>query len=210
VYEIYKVGDAPHWVEGLDLLGPYGLDLAIVPHWNNTEGGTHDTRRCFMGGPRFEVLEQLLPGSTTILGIDEYTACILDLATGNGKVIGAGWVTVRRLGNERVFPAGAFLNLNQLAREDWGNRGYAPPELDTASLMEQGDAESPMASSEDTDRSDDDPMVIVSPLVDLLVTLRAQLREEKQWVLADEIRQRLLSLGIILHDGPDQTTWRMD
>ena len=39
VYEIYKVGADLHWQEGLDLLGPYGLSLACIPHWNNAEGG---------------------------------------------------------------------------------------------------------------------------------------------------------------------------
>jgi cyanophycinase-like exopeptidase len=31
VYEIYKVGADPHWVEGLNLLAPYGLDLTSCP-----------------------------------------------------------------------------------------------------------------------------------------------------------------------------------
>jgi peptidase E len=49
VYEIYKVGHDLHWVEGMNILGPLGFDLVVVPHWNNAEGGTHDTRFCFMG-----------------------------------------------------------------------------------------------------------------------------------------------------------------
>ncbi|MEJ2520234.1 MAG: hypothetical protein P8Y91_07825, partial [Desulfuromonadales bacterium] len=54
VYEIYKVGHDLHWVEGMNILGPLGFDLVVVPHWNNAEGGTHDTRFCFMGKPRFD------------------------------------------------------------------------------------------------------------------------------------------------------------
>ena len=77
VYEIYKVGKDPQWMDGLDMLGPYGMELAIVPHWNNREGGTHDTRFCFMGEPRLRELESRLPPSAVILGIDEYTACLL-------------------------------------------------------------------------------------------------------------------------------------
>jgi hypothetical protein len=209
VYEIYKVGESPHWTEGLDLLGPYGLDLAIVPHWNNAEGGTHDTRYCFMGGSRLAALEQLLPDTTTVLGVDEYTACILDLANGSGQVMGAGKVTIRRRGSEVVFPAGAVFNLDQLCDDQQQGWRDAASEVDGVPLKTPIDANSPMATSEDVDNSVD-PMAIVSPFVDLLVALRTQLREEEQWALADEIRQQLLGLSVVLEDGPDQTTWRLD
>ena len=50
VYEIFKVGEDPHWKPGLDLLGDFGLHCVVVPHWNNTEGGQDvDTGRCFIG-----------------------------------------------------------------------------------------------------------------------------------------------------------------
>ena len=50
VYEIYKVGEDLHWKPGLDLFGPFGLPLVILPHWNNNDGGDElDTSRCFMG-----------------------------------------------------------------------------------------------------------------------------------------------------------------
>ena len=46
----------------LDLLGAYGLELAIAPHWNNSEGGTaFDTRYCFIGKRRLKEMESLLP-----------------------------------------------------------------------------------------------------------------------------------------------------
>ncbi|MBK6432334.1 hypothetical protein [Candidatus Amarolinea dominans] len=80
VYEIYKVGLELHWTDGLDLLGRYGLDLAVVPHWNNSSGETHDTSRCFMGEARLRKLEQMLPPTLVILGIDEFTACVMEPA----------------------------------------------------------------------------------------------------------------------------------
>ena len=52
--------------------------------------------------------------------------------------------------------------------------------------------------------------VDLAPFVELLIAVRAQLRAARQWVLADEIRQRLSKLGIILEDGPTETTWRRD
>lgn len=121
VYEIYKVGEEPHWVPGLDLLGRYGLDLAIVPHWNNSSGATHDTSRCFIGQPRFSALEAMLPPSTTVLGVDEYTACLLHLRQQQCEVIGAGGVTVRRAGEGQRFPSGSCFSFDLL-------RGDQPPE----------------------------------------------------------------------------------
>jgi len=114
VYEIYKVGEDPHWSEGIDLLGPCDLELAIMPHWNNAEGGTHDTRFCFMGEPRFRLLEEQLPASALILGIDEYTACIIDLARQECRVMGAGGVTLRRKGSEQSYPSGVIFPLSDM------------------------------------------------------------------------------------------------
>ena len=103
VYEIYKVGQAPYWEEGLNLLGAFGLDCVVLPHWNNAEGGNHDTRYCFMGAPRLAVLEALLPEAVTLLGIDEHTALVIDLSQTQAAIRGIGRVTVRRNGVERIF-----------------------------------------------------------------------------------------------------------
>ena len=114
VYEIYKVGEKPHWVEGLNILGHSGLDVAVVPHWNNTSGGDHDTRFCFMGEPRWAILEAQLPQHVTVLGIDEHTACVLRLDANRGEVRGVGQVTIRRNGQEYVFAEGASFSLDVL------------------------------------------------------------------------------------------------
>src|SRR5579871_1049708 len=95
IYEIFKAGADLHWLSGLDILGPFGYHLTIVPHWNNKEGGAElDTSHCFMGRERFERLQALLPPQETILGIDEYTACVLDLVAGEGQVLGKGSLTL--------------------------------------------------------------------------------------------------------------------
>lgn len=107
VYELYKAGHDPYWVDGLDLLGAYGLELAIAPHWNNSEGGTaFDTRYCFIGKRRLTEMESLLPPSAAILGIDENTACLIDLAARTCEVFGSGRVVIRRQGQEKAFAAG--------------------------------------------------------------------------------------------------------
>ena len=114
VYEIYKVGEDLHWVEGLNLLGPFGLPFVVIPHWNNAEGGTHDTRFCYMGEIRLIQLERMLPPGTPILGIDEHTACILDFSAGQVLIRGVGEVTLRRGGEQTVLPDGAVVSLEEL------------------------------------------------------------------------------------------------
>ncbi len=48
----------------------------------------------------------------------------------------------------------------------------------------------------------------VVPFVEHLVEVRSELRKQKQWALADRIRDRLAELGVVLEDGPQGTTWR--
>ncbi len=46
------------------------------------------------------------------------------------------------------------------------------------------------------------------PFIDLLVQVRTELRKEKQWKLADQVRSGLEELDIILEDTPKGTVWR--
>ena len=115
VYEIYKVGAEPVWLEGLDLLGPLGLPVAVIPHYDNAEGGTHDTRFCYLGEPRLARLERELPAGTFVLGVDEHTALLLDLKARSATVTGRGGVTVRCDGRSQVFPAGSTVGIDELA-----------------------------------------------------------------------------------------------
>jgi len=63
VYEIYKVGQPVHWLDGLDLMGAAGFDesCVVIPHYDNAEGGTHDTRFCYLGERRLASMEAMLP-----------------------------------------------------------------------------------------------------------------------------------------------------
>jgi cysteinyl-tRNA synthetase len=49
----------------------------------------------------------------------------------------------------------------------------------------------------------------ISGLMELIIELRAKLRVEKNWALADEIRKKLTELGITIKDNPDKTSWDM-
>jgi hypothetical protein len=126
VYEIYKVGRPLHWVEGIDILGKFGLDLVVVPHWNNAEGGNHDTRRCFMGEPRFQELTGLMTESVPVFGLDEHTACIIDLATDEAEIRGIGSVTLRRHDQELKFNSGDRFPLNVFRGEADDSKWHSP------------------------------------------------------------------------------------
>ncbi|MBI4673459.1 MAG: hypothetical protein HY741_17540 [Chloroflexi bacterium] len=135
VYEIYKAGADPHWSDGLNLFAALGMNLAIVPHWNNTEGGTYDTRFCYMGETRFLEMEQQLPGDTVVLGIDEYTACLFDLPTQTCRVMGAGNITLRCAGQQWVYATDETFSFAQLRAGSWGKASpveSAPAEMELA------------------------------------------------------------------------------
>ena len=150
VYEIYKVGAPPAWVPGLDLLRETGLSAAVIPHYNNAEGGNHDTRYCYLGEARLAVMERALPEGAFVLGIDEHTGLVFDLDQGSATVVGLGAVTVRAAGRSVEFPTGSVVAVGELAAaaagSGGGGAGVAPPEARTAT-------------------PDDAPVVATSPLL---------------------------------------------
>ncbi|WP_420453292.1 hypothetical protein [Ilumatobacter sp.] len=95
VYEIYKVGMDPWWEPGLDLLAEIGIHAAVIPHYDNAEGGHHDTRFCYLGERRLALLEPELPDGAFVLGLDEHTGLIMDLDADTAEVVGKGAMTLR-------------------------------------------------------------------------------------------------------------------
>jgi hypothetical protein len=116
VYEIYKVGEDPRWLEGLDVLSETGLFAAVIPHYNNAEGGTHDTRYCYLGEGRLSMLEPELPDGAFVLGVDEHTAITFDLDAGQASIAGLGVVTVRADGRSATFPTGTTVTVDEILR----------------------------------------------------------------------------------------------
>ena len=49
-----------------------------------------------------------------------------------------------------------------------------------------------------------------APFIELLLELRAKLRAAKQYALADELRQRLTELGVVIEDTREGSTWRLE
>ncbi len=114
VYEIYKAGGAPRWLPGLDLLGTLGLKVAVIPHYDNAEGGRYDTRHCYLGMRRLAMMERELPADAAVLGVDEHTAALIDLRAQDIEIRGRGGVTVRRSGDSVVLPSGTRLSAADL------------------------------------------------------------------------------------------------
>jgi cyanophycinase-like exopeptidase len=121
-YEIYKVGADPHWVQGLDLLSVIGLRAAVIPHYDNAEGGTHDTRFCYLGERRLRMMESMLDAPTCVLGVDEHTAGVFDLDSDTLTVLGRGGVTVRNDGVSTVFDSGSTIGMDELRAAAAGDR----------------------------------------------------------------------------------------
>ena len=114
VYEIYKCGEEPYWLEGLNLLGEFGIPAVVIPHYNNAEGGHHDTRFCYLGETRLNTLEQQLDDGEYVLGVDEHTGIVIDLNERTAEVVGNGVVTLRVKGNSTTFASGEILSIEQL------------------------------------------------------------------------------------------------
>ena len=114
VYEIYKVGNDPYWLEGLDVLGEIGLNVAVIPHYDNAEGGHHDTRFCYLGEHRLAMLEEQLPANAHVIGVDEHTGVILDLDSNTATVIGNSTITVRIKGRSTIHNSGDVISIDAL------------------------------------------------------------------------------------------------
>ena len=114
VYEIYKVGEDPRWLDGLNILGEIGVNVALIPHYNNAEGGHHDTRFCYMGERRLSMLERDLPADVYVLGVDEHTGMVIDLDAETVTVVGKGVVTIRIHGESTQIASGETFSLDRL------------------------------------------------------------------------------------------------
>jgi cyanophycinase-like exopeptidase len=269
VYEIYKVGQNLFWAEGLDILGRFGFNLIIIPHWNNTEGGNHDTRFCYMGEPRFRKLEALLPESVPVIGLDEHTACILDLQKGEAEIKGIGSVTLRTVDKEISFSTGERFPIDILPKKekatiskssdkeelvayegnddkkgtledithslekqfhrgiekhDFNESVEALLELDqkiwqARSILED---ESSITRGRailrsliyslgaEMGSSPGDRDECLAPLIEAMLNLRQNFRENKQWAEADRIRDILSQVNVVVEDTPSGSQWKFD
>ena len=233
VYEIYKVGADPHWLPGLDLTGPFGFSCVVVPHWNNREGGDHDTSHCYVGERRFRTLASQL--EIGVIGVDEHTAAIIDFGEGRLRVAGVGGVELSGVGRARLEP-GESLELATLAElvgrhpPEPAREPQSAPEVTAA--IESADPDSLLEAlldvahrpGPDGHRALHAALVEVveaareglvegrrrvEQLVEGFLDIRARARARGDYDLADSIRDHLRDAGIELHDRPSGTDWEI-
>ena len=186
VYEVYKVGQDMHVVDGLDLFADFGLHVSIIPHWNNAEGGADlDTSRCFVGMERFAQWCSLVPVENTTVGLDEHTGIILDFEKGICEVSGVSSVSLVRECDPEMYPSGSTFELKELgdfqipdpiekniSPQAWDMACNAPP-------LEESPSENVIALAE----------------------RRREARAEKRWEESDLLRDEIASLGWKIQDS---------
>ena len=154
VYEIYKVGEDPRWLDGLNILGEIGVNVALIPHFNNAEGGHHDTRFCYMGERRLSMLERELPDDVYVLGVDEHTGMVIDLDAETVTVVGKGVVTIRVHGESTQIASGESFSIDRL-RDPSSSTSRRDTKKATVSVVEVAPAIFDNNLREATDRLND-------------------------------------------------------
>ena len=205
VYEIYKAGGAPRWLDGLDLLGPLGLNVAVIPHYDNAEGGRYDTRHCYLGMRRLAMMERELPADAAVLGVDEHTAALIDLRAEDIEIRGRGGVTVRRSGDSVVLTPGSRLSLADL-RDLVHGIGCARPD-GTAGTQDGGAADQDAgrvgARAADPDADEPAPWSVL-PLPEVMAAA------EQGFEAAATARDANAMVGVILELETVITQWEAD
>lgn len=191
VYEIYKVGEEVHVVEGLNFFADFGLHLSFVPHWNNAEGGADlDTSRCFVGMERFAQWCDLLPPENTILGLDEHSGLIMDLEAGTAEVSGVSSVSIVRACDPEIYPAGSTFPLKELG------------EFKLPHPLKNGISPSTWEMALHPPPAADRPPEIVIQLAEQRLAARAA----QNWDEADRLRRDIAALGWAVQDNRDGYT----
>ncbi len=205
VYEIYKAGFEPYWEKGMSLLNIYNLDCTVIPHFNNREGGNHDTSYSFVGRKRIELL--IKQNYTNILGVDEHTALVIDGENNIFKVYGKGNVTFINRNEQIVFKPGSenqlkliqdFLENTDESVENLESKDENQPSLDLEKTIAELLIEVEL-NKKNISRFEF--------LITELIKLRIQLRNEKKYEISDSIRILLESANIQISDLKDEIKW---
>ncbi len=189
VYEIYKVGQDVHAVDGLNLFSDFGLHVSFIPHWNNADGGVDlDTSRCFIGMDRFAEWCDLLPPENETVGLDEHTGLIIDFESGLCEVSGVSSVSLVRECDPEMYPSGSKFPLKELGEFRIPDR----IEKDIPERVWEMCLNAPPLE-------DDRPSQEVIALVEQRVAARAN----KDWAQSDKLRDQIAALGWIVQDSKE-------
>lgn len=189
VYEIYKVGQDVHVVDGLDLFADFGLHVSFIPHWNNADGGADlDTSRCFIGMDRFAEWCGQVPSDNETIGLDEHTGLIMDFEPGLCEVSGVSSVSLLRECNPEMYASGSKFPLSELGEFHIPD----PIEKDIPARAWEMCVSAPPLE-------DNSP----SEQVVALVEQRLLARAKKNWAESDKLRDEIAALGWTVQDSKD-------
>jgi hypothetical protein len=188
VYEVYKVGQDIHVVDGLNFFGDFGLHISFIPHWNNADGGVDlDTSRCFVGMDRFAEWCRLVPSDNITFGMDEHTGVILDFEKQICEVSGVSSISLVQDCNPEpeMHPSGSSFDLKKLG------------EMQIPNPLEKNI--SPAA----WEMVCNPPPLEEYPPEDVLALAekRQQARANKRWEESDQLRQEIASQGWMVQDS---------
>ncbi|MFT3893641.1 MAG: hypothetical protein QM730_18585 [Anaerolineales bacterium] len=189
VYEIYKVGQDVHVVDGLNFFADFGVHISFIPHWNNADGGVDlDTSRCFIGMDRFAEWCKMVPSENVTLGLDEHTGIMMDFASGMCEISGVSSVSLVSDCDPIMHPAGAKFPLTEV-----GDLKIPEP-LDKNIPAHVWD----MVLNAPPLEVDGPPEDVV-----VLAEKRRSVRADKNWAESDKLRDEISALGWTVQDSKD-------
>jgi len=189
VYEIYKVGQDVHVVDGLSLFADFGVHLSFIPHWNNAEGGTDlDTSRCFVGMDRFAEWCDLVPSENVTLGLDEHTGIIMDFETGMCEISGVSSVSLVSDCDPVMHPAGMKFPLSEIGDIK------IPGPIESGISKQAWDMVLNAPPLDDEKPSDE---------IIALAEERLAARANKNWAESDKLRDKIAALGWTIQDSKE-------
>ncbi len=192
VYEIYKVGQDVHVVDGLNFFADFGLHVSFIPHWNNAEGGVDlDTSRCFVGMDRFNEWCNLVPSENITLGLDEHTGIIMDFESGTCEISGVSSVSIVGDCDPIMHPAGRKFPLSEIG------------EIKTPDPVEKGIPSQVWDMVINAPPLDDDKP---SDAVTGLAEKRLAARANKNWAESDRLRDEIAAMGWMVQDSKEGYT----
>ncbi len=221
IYEVYKVGtEEPRWHAGLDLLAAFGLRCAVIPHFDNAEGGNYDTRFCYLGEPRLLDLEGQLPQGVATLGVDEHTALIIDRERDTLTVRGRAHGHWRLNGETRVLENATTTGLEELrfapvqrttssASAPSAPRTTQPLALAEIAAHGGGDANEALARLVQLAQAGGEGRIEPTKLIDGILAIRREARALGLYEIADQLRDCLIGAGVEVQDGPQGSTWSL-
>jgi len=204
VYEIYKVGVDPYWHEGLALLREIGVNASVIPHYDNAEGGSHDTRFCYLGERRLRVLESMMSADEFIIGVDEHTGLVINLDEERAEVVGNSTVTLRKGDRQVTFAAGESFALQVLRSPEFAAgstssgpaRSSAPAAEQTGDLRASSPAPTSLLASVESSRAAFDAALAVGDAdgaVEAVLTLESAIRAWSADTLQSDERDRAVA-----------------